>query len=93
MYGVILNLYIRNVSIIANISASNVSLFVRDAFTNLFRQCSLQWDSPMFSTANVLHYTVYTIRIAGNIQKIKFSKKRIQYDLKSILAIISYYVQ
>ena len=36
-----------------------------------FRQGSLQWNSPMFSTANVLRYTVYS----NHIKRFNYSKK------------------
>ena len=50
MYGVILNLYITNVSIIAINFANNISLLVRDAFANIFL---LMQSSVGF--ANVFH--------------------------------------
>ena len=40
--------------------ASNVSLFVRVAITNIFCQCSFQWNSPMFSIDKILHYVAAT---------------------------------
>ena len=44
MYRVILNLYITNVSVIANnfaVMSLYYLLFARDAITNIFRQCGL----------------------------------------------------
>ena len=55
------NLYITSVLVIANNFSPIMFCFVRDAFTNIFCQCSLQWNLPMFSTANIFHYTVYTL--------------------------------
>ena len=49
MYGVMLNLCITNLSVVASIFVNNVLVFLRDTFANIFLQC----DSLNVSTANV----------------------------------------